>query len=97
MVLAVGHGNVAERYVFWGPKGQDVVKKREGLPYCFLEPGFFKLVLYPGLPVMVFGHIAYVYGLYLVFTQSLWHTLIPCKSFNIVISQKRPFSDQFFQ
>lgn len=48
--------------------------------YTFVNNGFFNLVLWPMFPLMVFGQLIYFYGMYLIYVNSLWGTLITSRS-----------------
>jgi len=78
-MLAVGEKNVTRRFAFFKNSklpAQLQPNNRHGPAYCFVDFGFFDLVPYPMLPIMVVGHILHFYGLYLTFTLGLWNTLI---------------------
>lgn len=75
-MLAIGQGNVADRYVF---KFNGL--KSKSWSYLYVDNGFFDLVWYPMLPYMVVGHVLHFYGLWLVFAHGLWATFFTMSCF----------------
>jgi len=66
MVLWRGENLVVKRYAFWARKPELHAKDRLGLPYCFLDEGFFKMeYLWSPFPIVATGHIFWFYMTYL--------------------------------
>lgn len=78
MVLAVFRQNVVERYTFFDTKTNVARDLRKQDPtYTYLEPGFFRVVLWPMLPILTVLHLLHFYGIYLLLTgQAKWECLI---------------------
>ena len=76
-MLAIGAGNVAERFVFKFDDRED----RKSWSYVFVDHGFFDLIYLPMLPFLLIGHVIHAYGLFLVLTQGLWATFFTMSCF----------------
>ena len=77
-MLAIGDSNTAAKFTIkYEPK------ESKDFKYIFVEPGFFKLVVLPMLPFLIFGHLVHGYGLYLVFIQRSipWYTFFASSMF----------------
>lgn len=67
------------KYQFWARKPELYKDEPLGLPYVFLDHGFFDLVWVSMLPIHAVGHLIYLYALYHLVHYNLWFMLPLCK------------------
>lgn len=67
------------RYRFWAKRPELYKHEVVGLPYVFVDHGFFDLVWASMLPVLLVGHGLYFYAFYHLIHHGLWHMLPLCE------------------
>lgn len=67
------------RYQFWARRPELYKGEPLGMPYVFLDHGFFDLVPISMLIAQVLFHIFYAYAIYQLIDQGLWHMLPLCE------------------
>lgn len=71
-MLAVTNQHVVDKFVIkYTPDS-----KEKSFDLIFVDIGFFALIVMPMIPLMIFGHVAHLYGLYLIFFERHWMLLI---------------------
>lgn len=79
MVMWRGNAILCKDFVFWASKPLRHEKDRLGLPYLFVDHGFFDIQWMSALPILLAGHLFFVYGIYISFAENLWSTVVICK------------------
>jgi stearoyl-CoA desaturase (delta-9 desaturase) len=76
-MLAITDRHVADKFVIkYTPDS-----KGKSFDLIFVDSGFFDLIVMPMIPLMIFGHVVHIYGLYLIFVQQHWMLLITMSMF----------------
>ena len=76
-MLAITSKHVTDKFIIKFTKDS----KEKSFDFIFVDNGFFDLIIQPMIPLMIFGHVVHLYGLYAIFFHRNWLLLITMSMF----------------